>query len=148
MIILDIVEDTIPLLTPAPPFSFIHGPKGWMNLKADEAEKDIVWLGYPITGNDAHQKTGAVETSWPMQIFFGGKSTISGDDNIDQIRVVVSRMMTYALQFELRLRADSRVKTVTNCVRNEVHSLTDRALAGCFLTCTVVTYNESSVCIE
>ncbi len=152
MIILDIVDETVEALLcsdgePAE-FEFIHGSKGWMNLQADEAKERVAWLGYPLVGQDAHLKTAAVETTWPITLFLGEQSTISGQDTTDQIRAAVSRMFTYALQFQLRLLQDDRVKTVTAFVRNEVHSLTDRALAGCYLTCNVVTYNESSVCIE
>lgn len=145
MTIIEIVSTHVSALTTAG-FSFIHGPKAYMNLKVDEQALPVAWLGYPIVSEDTITASGYIEPSYNLQILFANKTQL--DNTPEQQQVIIQQMRTAAREFILRLQADNdNVRRVSGVRRADIQNITDVPLSGCYLTITIIPFDESSNCI-
>lgn len=150
--IVTLIESIVTDLSPAA--TFIHGTKGWQNIKADAPTSSIVFLDEPIFSNDTFHQGGLVDSSYPLRMIFMQQS--KHENTPAQSRVFIDTMRELRRQFILRLKA--KINTSNEKIFKEVKDVQttdminarefDRYLTGCLVTFTAVPLNSDSICVS
>lgn len=151
--IVTLIENIVADLDPQA--DFLHGTKGWQNIKADNTIlHTIVFLDEPIFSNDTFFQGGLVDSSYPLRMMFLKQS--KHEDKPEQSRVAIDEMRELRRQFILRLKAkivtatnEKIFKEITNVQTTDLINARefDRYLTGCLVTFTAVPLNSDSVCV-
>lgn len=149
MSIVTVIETVVATLDPEA--QFIHGRKGWQNLKADEATYPVAYLDEPITSNDTYHQGGLVDNAYPLRMMFLDQS--QKDFTPAQHREIIDRMRTMSRQFILTLKQQKNsnlehiFKSIDTVQTTDVYEVFDVILSGVIVTFTATPLNSDSVCV-
>lgn len=107
--------------------SFIHGWKGWNNLKADKITDTVIILLEPVTSNDK-LLGNYIEETYPIMLAFLQKSQL--DYNPDQELIITDRMRRLRARFIYLASQSIQFKYVTDIITSDEFKVKDAALSG------------------
>lgn len=126
--------------------AFIHGTRSWQNLISEKSIFGLpaVYLDEPLISNDTIMKSGYVQESYPLKMFFLDKSELSWTP--DQHQEVIVSMRTLRRKFLAKMMSDERIREVNYVRTTDVMNILDHNLSGCLLEITVVPFNSDPNC--
>lgn len=133
----------VPGTSPAVPPTYIHGWKGWENLKADEILNDIVFLDLPVS-DDFIGKAKFIEESYNLYLHFYTKSEL--DFTPDQHLPLIARMRIQRQRFINNLRDSGLIKEIKSMRTIDVVNALDVNMTGVIVSLTVVPLKMNPIC--
>jgi hypothetical protein len=117
------VEGGSPPIAP----SYIHGQKGWSNLKADKITNTLIILFDPVQ-SDSKLIGNLMQDKYPLLMLFAEKSKL--DWTPDQHLVVIDRMRTLCAQFIYKCTKSGLFSHIEDFVISDEYNAFDVCLSG------------------
>jgi len=127
-------------------FTFIHGMRGFQNLKVDTIKLPCCILDYPIISNDIQSAGGRLNPQFPITLLWLYKSKIN--DQPKELHKLVMKARQSGRDLFTRLNNDSEnVESISEHSREGLYQIFDSVLTGCMQKMNVTLIDMDGYCV-